>query len=275
MRRCVPTSLRERITRRFHDLAHVGIRATRKQVLTNYYWPSANSEIARFVKACQQCQRSKIVRHTRAPVQLIRVPDDRFSHIHVDIVDNLPISSNGHRYLFTMIDRTTRYVEAVPLVSKTAEECASELLSHWICRFGMPSIITTDQGKQFESNLFQQLCNSLRITRIRTTGYHPQSNGLIENWHRTLKASLTAHGKSWLASLPLVLLGLRTAVRDGLSPVEMVYGNSVRVPGDMFDKPPIQSTTNDFAQNLREKLQQLIPRNTFDNSIRKHLFHRI
>lgn len=269
VRICVPQDLRSRVIKTVHNLAHVGVKATRKQVLSRYYWPNANSEVAKFVRACQQCQRSKVIRHTSAPVQPIEVPDQRFSHIHIDIVDNLPPSTEGHRYLFTIIDRTTRYVEAVPLVTKTAENCASALLSHWISRFGVPTKITSDQGKQFESELFQQLCKSLGIERIRTTGYHPQSNGIIENWHRTLKASLTAMGKSWLTTLPLVLLGLRTAVRDGPSPIEMVHGSTVRIPGDMLNTPNIKGTTHDFVHNLREKIQQLIPRNTRNNSRRK------
>ena len=92
-----------------------------------------------------------------------------------------------------MIDRTSRWPEVVPLSSITAVVCAQALLSSWISRFGVPSVITTDRGAQFTSLL--EVCSLLGIRRSQTTSYHPQSNGLIERFHRSLKTSLRA----WLA----------------------------------------------------------------------------
>lgn len=175
---CVAESLRGRIVRMFHNLAHVGIRATRKQVLSRYYWPNANTDVAKFVRSCQDCQRSKIVRHTRAPVEKIPVPNERFSPIHIDIIDNLRISTEGYRYLFTIIDRTTRWVEAVPLVTKTAEDCATALVSTWVSRFGTPKVITSDQGKQFESTLFL-----VHLEKRQDIQYHGQRK-TFRGFHR-------------------------------------------------------------------------------------------
>lgn len=168
--------------------------------------------------------------------------------------------------MFTMIDRTTRWVEAVPMVDKTAETCANAFVRHWVSRFGTPKVLTSDQGRQFESELFQHLLQAIGTKFIRTTGYHPQSNGLIENWHRTLGASLRCHDKTWYQALPMVLLGLRTAIRGNHSPVEMLYGTTVQIPGDFVDKRPIEGKTNNFVKNLKEKMQSIVPKQPSSHS---------
>jgi hypothetical protein len=109
----------------------------------------------------------------RPPGAHIPVPVRRFSHIHVDLVGPLPRSS-GFSYLFTVVDRTTRWPEAVPLMSTTAADCAAALLQGWIQRFGVPDIITSDRGPQFTSSLWVSLCTLLSISHTHTTAYHPQ-----------------------------------------------------------------------------------------------------
>ena len=153
-------------------------------------------------------------------------------------------SSNGYNYLFTCVDRYTRWPEAIPMTDATTESCASALLSGWIARFGVPMTITSDQGQQFESHLWKALMNLLGSTRNRTTAYHPQANGLVERFHRHLKSSLKArltNGK-WVEELPIVLLGIRTTLKEDLSctSAELVYGTTLRLPGDFFSFPAEQ-----------------------------------
>ena len=98
------------------------------------------------------------------------------------------------------------------MTNMTAESCARALMAWWISRFGVPSSIMSDRGAQFESSLWSSLMNLLGIKRNRTTAYHPQSNGIIERFHRQLKASLMArlNGLNWHDDLPIVMLGIRT-----------------------------------------------------------------
>ena len=112
----------------------------------------------------------------------------------------------GFSYLFTIVDRTSRWREAVPVKSITAEEFARAMLIHWIPLFGISSVITSYRGSQFTSSIWSQLC------------FHPQSNGLVECFHRQLKVSLRARlaGSDWFYHLPLVLIGLRNVPRDDL-----------------------------------------------------------
>ncbi|XP_054717281.1 protein NYNRIN-like [Uloborus diversus] len=142
-----------------------------------------------------------------------------------------------------MIDRFSRWVEAVPMADQSAETVATGMISTWISRFGIPQRITSDQGRQFESQIFSSLSKYFGFQKSRTTAYHPQSNGLLERQHRTIKASLRCHlqqSKSWVDALPLVLLGLRSALKEdiGYSSAELLYGSPLRLPGEFVDTIP-------------------------------------
>jgi Integrase core domain len=141
--------------------------------------------------------------------------------------------------VFTVIDRNTRWFEALPLSDISAKSCAAVLTQGWIARYGVPAIITSDRGSQFTSALWDSLCNILGIWHVQTTAYHPQSNGLVERFHRRLKDALRARlaGPAWTAHLPWVLLGLRAAPReeDNISPAQAVFGTPIVLPGQFLD----------------------------------------
>ncbi|KYN04622.1 Pro-Pol polyprotein, partial [Cyphomyrmex costatus] len=128
-----------------------------------------------------------------------------------------------------------------------------------ISRYGVPKTLTTDQGKQLESQIFNSLLQLTGCERIRTTAYHPASNGVIERWHRTLKTALMCHNSSnWANLLPTVLLGLRTQVRldTGTSPAEFLFGTTLRIPGEFVTDndfiPDPQIFVNDFRTFMRD-----------------------
>ena len=221
-----------------HAISHPGIRTSRAMMRSRYFWKGLNKDVGLWAKTCVQCQRAKIHRHTISDVGKF-VSMNRFEHIHADIVGPLPTSQDGYRYCLTIIDRVTGWPEAFPLKEITADVIAKVIYEGWITRFGCPMKVTTDQGRQFESKLFTQLMRYLGIQKIRTTPYHPQSNGAIERWHRSLKASLKARldsNKSWVDELPTVLLGLRAAPRSdtNVSAAQMVYGQSIKLPGEFI-----------------------------------------
>ncbi|KAJ0169186.1 hypothetical protein K1T71_015313 [Dendrolimus kikuchii] len=133
-----------------NNISHPGIRTTRKMVAKRYFWPDMNKDITKWARTCIQCQKSKVHRHTVS--DLGKFPDsERFEHIHVDIVGPLPTSQEGYKYCIIIIDRFTRWPEAIPAVDITAETVARAIYEGWICRFGCPKTLTSDQGKQFES----------------------------------------------------------------------------------------------------------------------------
>lgn len=263
LRPYVPSQLRQEIFKKLHSLSHPGVRGTRRLITQRYFWPNMNTDLAKWSRSCLACQRSKVHRHTVTPPGIFS-PAGRLEHIHIDIIGPLP-QSDGMRYCLTMTDRCSRWPEAVPIDEITAVKVASALYSTWICRFGVPVRITTDQGRQFESDLFRRLMQILGTRRCRTTAYHPQSNGCIERWHRTLKTALTAQlirsSNSWTELLPTVLLGLRAAVRDdnSSSAAEMTYGQPLRLPGELLGPTARPEDNNDFLEKLRGYMRTLRP----------------
>ncbi|GBO33173.1 hypothetical protein AVEN_158026-1 [Araneus ventricosus] len=101
--------------------------------------------IKEWVRCCEPCQRSKVQSHTKSPLGTFSLPDARFQHIRIDIVGPLP-PSDGCIYLLTMIDRFSRWPEAIPIVDMQTKTICRAIFHTWISRFGCPSIITTDQG---------------------------------------------------------------------------------------------------------------------------------
>ena len=256
----VPKSFRRNIFEMIHSLSHPSIRATIQLVTEKFVWHAMKKDITAWTRTCVSCQRSKVHRHTNASLGSFQQPTRRFGHIHVDIVGPLP-SSEGKRYLFTIIDRSTRWPEAIPMEDATTLSCASALLDAWISRFGLPEHMTSDRGSVFTSDVWSSLAQLLGVNLHHTTSYHPQANGMVERWHRTLKASLTARCSTsdWCSQLPWVLLGLRTMPKDGLnhSSAEMVYGQPLVVPGEFF---PYDSTADQsHAESLRRIVRDLAP----------------
>ncbi|BHF83240.1 hypothetical protein SprV_0802638200 [Sparganum proliferum] len=258
----VPSEMRRDVFATLHNLAHPGIRSTQRLVSERFVWPSMNTDIRQWTRSCLACQKAKVGRHNKAPIGTFLAPDARFAHVHIDLVGPFP-TSRGCNYLLTAIDRFTRWLIATPIPNITADSVAHAFLEHWIAYYVIPSTITTDGNQQFESRPFNNLTDLLGCSRIRTTAYHPSSNGLVERFHRQLKASLRAHDNPshWSEHLPLVMLGIRTALKPDLecSAAELVYGTTLRIPGDFFgySQRSADLDPSDYVQRLRQVMTHL------------------
>ena len=254
----LPDSMRRQAFDALHSPAHPSPRATVRLLAQKFTWPGIKKDAYRWARCCEPCQRAKVGRHNRAALSSFDVPDNRFEHLHMDIII-LPQVDN-YRYCLTMIDRFTRWPVAVPMTNIRAETVAAALLENWISQFGCPLTITTDQGTQFESALFKELARLAGAKQIHTTPYHPQANGIVERLHRTLKAALMCEPHTlWPQRLPVTLLGLRCCWKEDLqaSPAEMLYGTTLRLPGEFFVSESIPADPRAFVGKLRSLFQQI------------------
>ena len=252
LRPVVPLAFRDGVISALHQLSHPGVRATRRLVVSRFLWTGMNKDVNHFVRHCVACQKAKIQIHSRPPPQKFVVPSRRFAHVHVDILGPFPVC-RGMSYLLTVMDRFSRWPEAIPMADMKIDSCVRALLDGWISRYGVPDLLTSDRGVQFTSTIWKDLSAFLGIRPVWTTAYHPQANGLVERFHRQLKNSLRARlaVDDWLAHLPWVMLGLRSAPRDdtSTSAAELLFGEPLCLPGEFLGagSPP----SGDFLRKLQ------------------------
>ena len=181
----------------------------------------------------------------------------------------LPKTSRGHRYILVLVDYATRYPEALPLCAATAKAVAKELMQLF-SQVGIAREVLTDQGSCFMSRVMKELLSLLQVTQLRTSVYHPQTDGLVERFNKTLKQMLKkamdADGKNWDQLLPHVLFAVREVPQasTGFSPFELLYGRRPRGILDLAkeaweSQPSPHRTTLDHVEQVRDRLAQVWP----------------
>ncbi|XP_041435978.1 uncharacterized protein LOC121399407 [Xenopus laevis] len=240
----VPAKFRTQLLHLAHEVplaGHQGISRTRYRLLQNFYWPGVSQQVAQFCRSCDSCQRvgksGDRNKHTLRPLPVIGEP---FQRVAVDLVGPLSRPSRtGKQYILTVVDYATRYPEAVALKKIDAPAVADALIQIFT-RVGFPSEILSDQGPQFMSQLLQCLWQRCGVTSLRSTPYHPQTNGLCERFNGTLKNMLRTFVEDgegdWEKFLPCLLFAYREVPQEstGFSPFELLYGRRVRGPLDLL-----------------------------------------
>ena len=218
---------------------HMGRDKTFRRILQRFYWPTVYKDTADYCRSCAECQKSRDQRVRRAPLVPLPIIGEPFERIAMDIVGPLPRSRAGNKFILVICDYATRYPEAVPLHTIDAEKVAEELIK-FFSRVGIPKEILTDQGSNFVSQLLKEIYRLLHIHPIRMTPYHPQTDGLVERFNKTLKSLLWKAavdvGKDWDKLLPYLLFAYREVPPSstGFSPFELLYGRAVRGPLDVL-----------------------------------------
>jgi hypothetical protein len=258
----VPHAFRERVVSFIHQLGHYGRKRTLQLVKASYYWAGLNADVLKYVACCDVCQVNKKSKIKKRVWQKYPITS-RFKTVHVDLVGPLQKSSKGRSYIFTMIDRYSRWMEAVPLANIRASDCAQSFYDVWVTRFGVPDVVVSDQGAQFESFIYNDMLSRLGARHVRTTAYHPQTNGKVERSHATIKnilRCLSAHRADWDNVLPSTMMAMRTAINDtGTSPSLLVFGEHLTLPNLAItnERTYPEEEVSDFIIKLREDLAVL------------------
>lgn len=268
----VPSKYRNTVMRLAHESIMSGHLATSKtlnRILTVFFWPGMKSEIKRFCRSCDTCQRT-LPKGRVSKVPLVKMPliDVPFKRVAVDIVGHLhPPADKGNRYILTLVDYASRYPEAIALAGIDTESVA-EALVEIFSRIGVPEEMLTDMGSQFTSALMKEVSRLISMRQLTTTPYHPICNGLVKRFNGTLKQMLKKmridRPKDWDKYLPALLFAYRDVPQDslGFSPFDLVYARSVRGPMTTLKelwtkeiKDPEIKTTYQYVLDLRDRLE--------------------
>lgn len=164
------------------------------------------------------CEKTKIHKHTHTPLQITSVASAPFEKIYIDFVGEInPNSADGHKYIMSVSCDLTKYVIMTATLDSTALTAAKTIVENVCLIFNFPKIIVSDNGPAFVSEIFKQMSKLLDIKHIKTTPYHPQSNGGIERYHRTLgqyiRSYVEKNQTNWHKYLPFFVFSYNTTVQ--------------------------------------------------------------
>ena len=274
----IPQSLKKSMLAEAHGSVasgHFGVKRTLQRLRKCGYWVRMREDVKEWCRVCEECVAKKgPLRAPQAPLQILTVgaPMER---VAVDVAGPFPVSSSGNRYIVVAIDYFSKWPEAFAVPNQEAATVARVLVDGFFCRFGMPEELHSDQGRNFESALFRECCQLLGIRKTRTTPLHPESDGMVERFNRTLvqeMAKRCRHGQSdWDLFIPTILMAYRSAEHEstGYTPAQLMIGQELRMPLDLlFEKPPDtqECTTTEFVRAQRDRMR--IIRAQVENNLR-------
>jgi hypothetical protein len=273
-----PLALRETIFHHLHSSrtsGHLGLKRTLFKVRSRYFWPQVKRDIMSWCQECEQCAQTRPGPHHRAKLHQVPV-GAKFDRIAIDVMGELPETRNGNKYILVVGDYFTKWTQAFALPNQTAQSVADVLATQFFSVFGIPRWIHSDQGRNFESFLFQELCKLLEVKKTRTTPYRPQSDGMIERFNRTcgqmLKAFVGENRDDWDDHLPYLTQAYRSSPHEstGLTPNMMVFGEELSLPIDVMVGAPPRHERHyvceiEYVEWLRKTLQHA------HETARKHL----
>lgn len=226
---------------------HLGIHRTVSRAQNRFYWVDYKPDIIKWVHNCTICN-SRKQPHRKAKSKMkqycVGAPMER---VALDLIGPLPLSHKGNKYVLIVSDYFTKWAEGYPIPDMETTTIVDNFVTNFVCRFGVPRQIHTDQGRQFESGLFKELCKKFSIDKTRTTPFRHQRDGLVERFNRTLEDILSKYvsqnQKDWDEQLPWALMAYRSSEHDTtkFSPCMLMLGREIELPVDLIYGPHPQS----------------------------------
>jgi hypothetical protein len=274
----LPSSMIDPLLKIYHSNSlsgHFGIQRTYLKLKNRFWWPDMKSSIVRYVKSCLLCQQHNIER-IKKPGRLcpVETPEGPFQLIGIDFCGPFKCTPRENRFVLCITDYFTRWVTAVALPDCTAQTTAQTIFNEYVCKFGVPLSILSDQGTHFNNQLMESMAQLLGYNHIFATAYHPQSNGMVERFNATFVPQLAKlhnqENNNWDEFLPAVVFAYNTGIHSSTqhSPFQLQFGCEPRLPTDsashyVFHKPM------DYYQQLKKSLK-IIHQQARLRSIHKH-----
>lgn len=276
MRVLLPQQFRQQVIDRCHsEVAHAAFSKTLARIQENYVWPGMRKHVREYLASCVYC--NTVTPHNPSqPRGIIPTPSSPFHTWGIDLVGPFPRDRRGRQYLLTCIDHLTGWCEAIPIASKKAETVQEAFMDNIVARYGLPSVLISDNGGEFTSSNFEQWLREFGVTHRLTSPYHPQSNGMTERFNGTIQRLLLkltgGNERHWSKYLSEALYAYRiTHGPSGLSPYQAVYGQRPRLPrasvGTQEEGERLKAIRlaekflQDFRKEQREKYKGHEPRN--------------
>jgi hypothetical protein len=261
----VPVSMLNQLLKAYHDApwaGHFGYRRTYLKLKDKYWWPHMKMTIQQHIQTCLKCQRFNVERRKFSGLlHPIEPPKGPCQLIGIDYTGPFPVTLQGNKYVLAITDYFTKWVIAIPLPTQTAQETAAALYEHYICIYGVPYRILSDQGTHFNNQLITAFTQLLGCHHIKSTPYHPQTNGAIERFNSTFErqlAKLTDRQiNNWDIHLQSIVFAYNTGqhATTKFSPYELQFGRTPNLPPD---KPPDYyefAKPNDYFRHLQQTIK--------------------
>lgn len=250
------------ILKTFHDeplSGHRGIVETTRKIREEYFWKGMTDDIKTYIENCRICQRNKIQRKTyKAPMIITSSSTEPFERVTMDLVSYSDVTGDSNKYILTLQDDLTRFVQAYPIPDKQATTVAKYLLI--FCQhYGVPQRFHSDQGGEFMNSILKQLMKLLGTKHTFSTAYHPQTNGSLERFHATLRDHIRMYHQrsknAWDQIVPLAIMCHNTSLNQttGYTPHELLFGYKPRLLYSLKDTNDY--TTHDYLSDLNERLK--------------------
>ncbi len=261
-----PKGDREKLFHEAHDGAfgaHLQDKKVHSELNKHHWWSGMRADIVRWCRGCLTCLTRRAGRRVKAPLTPIPVAGP-FDRVGVDVI-HFPKSYNGNQYAVVFMDYLTKWPEVYPTSDQTALTIATLLVEKIISRHGVPAELLSDRGAAFLSHLLKEVCGLMGIHRLNTTSYHPQTDGLVERFNRTLTDMLAKKaeksGQDWDTHLPYVLFAYRASRQEstGESPFFLLYGRDPRLPTELqLDAPStrIEYDLDTYKGEVATRLQE-------------------